>query len=257
MGWLHSFCSIIAIQMCNAGEPSPSRELMVKQLQLPSVRQSNYYEDSNGQLRYVINYEGKKRSFQIYAKSQSKKPRPAILLLHGSSRTGVSLVQKWKNLADENDIILIGPTAISNWSQSNDESFEFIDAIIGAANAVYKIDPNQLYVFGHSQGANYALKLAYARSDVFAAAAIHAGQMSWMQRRRISEAKRKIPLLIINGTHDKIFALGPVAETGKAFAEKGHPTALYVLKGHTHWYYDQAASINSLAWHFLSYYKLN
>ena len=56
---------------------------------------------------------GKTRVYYLYVPSTLKagSPAPLIVTLHGSNRTGVSLVEKWKDLAKKEGIILVGPDA--------------------------------------------------------------------------------------------------------------------------------------------------
>ncbi|HWW76511.1 MAG TPA: hypothetical protein VNZ44_14030, partial [Pyrinomonadaceae bacterium] len=47
----------------------------------------------------TIEYEGKRRTYYLFAPASAKTPAPLVLLLHGSGRNGLSLVEKWKELA--------------------------------------------------------------------------------------------------------------------------------------------------------------
>ena len=59
---------------------------------------------------------GKARAYYLFVPDKLTKDRPAplLLLLHGSGRNGVSLVDKWKDLAKKEGIILVGPDAINS-----------------------------------------------------------------------------------------------------------------------------------------------
>lgn len=219
---------------------------------------ANYVEDATGQTTYPVTVNGQARSYQMYAPAHSDgRPRPAILLLHGSQRSGVSLVEKWKGIADSHNLILIGPHGLNkSWSTEADGS-AFFNAVLEDANTHNKIDRTRLYLFGHSLGANYALYLSALHSGVFAAAAVHAGQFSNRAGYAlVAQAKRKIPVGFFVGTRDSFFPLDQVRQSAQAFASQGHATALYVLSGHNHWYYDIAPFVNQQAWEFLSQYSL-
>lgn len=219
---------------------------------------AQYVEDATGQTAYTITVNGQARSYQVYAPSRSgDQPRPAILLLHGSQRSGVSLVEKWKAIADRYNVILIGPHGLNKgWSMEADGP-AFLNAVLQDANAHHKIDRARLYLFGHSLGANYALYLSVLYSGVFAATALHAGQFSApADYALIAQAQRKIPVGIFVGTQDPLFPLDQVRQSAQAFASQGHVTALFVLTGHNHWYYDIAPFVNQQAWDFLSPYSL-
>ncbi len=216
-----------------------------------------YKENAFGQHRHEVIVPGGTRSYQAYAPGLAEiGPRPAILLLHGAQRSGVSLVEKWKIMADRFGVVLLGPHGLGrNWSYDRDGG-EFLEAVLRDAKERYLIDPNSIYLFGHSAGANFALELSVKRSNDFAAMAIHAGAMPPTDFLQIGEANRHMPVAIFIGTDDQSFSLPYVRQTAEAFAYYGHATSLYVLEGHNHWYYDLAPYINDLAWAFLSQYKL-
>ena len=52
-------------------------------------------------------------TYQLYLPKgyTSKRHYPLIILLHGAGRTGKSVVERWKDLADEVGLILVGPNA--------------------------------------------------------------------------------------------------------------------------------------------------
>ena len=61
----------------------------------------------------LITSNGKTRAYYLYVPSTVKAPNlaPLIVMLHGSNRTGVTLVEKWKDYAKKEGIILAGPDA--------------------------------------------------------------------------------------------------------------------------------------------------
>jgi len=224
---------------------------------LPNVNVIPYQENDSGQTQYHITYNGTLREYQTYAHSQgADKPRAAILLLHGAGRTGVSLVEKWKDIADQHNVILIGPTSTNNWGVEDGPLF--LDAVLKDVSTHYNIDPKRLYLFGHSRGAMLALYVSVLRSRTFAATAVHAGMFyNPSDYRYVASAQRKIPIAFFNGTNDESFPLDKVKASAEAFASNGHDTSLFILEDQTHWYYDAAPFINAKAWDFLSQYQLD
>ena len=59
----------------------------------------------------LITSNGKTRAYYLYVPTTVKAPAPLIVMLHGSNRTGVTLVEKWKEYAKKEGIILAGPDA--------------------------------------------------------------------------------------------------------------------------------------------------
>src|SRR5262245_56633813 len=59
----------------------------------------------------LITSKGKTRAYYLYIPSTLKQDTkaPLIVMLHGSGRTGVTLVEKWKDLAKKEGIIIAGP----------------------------------------------------------------------------------------------------------------------------------------------------
>ena len=67
---------------------------------------------------------GKTRVYYLYVPSTIKAgtPTPLIVTLHGSNRTGITLVEKWMDLAKKEGIIIAGPDAtnLQGWGSPQD-----------------------------------------------------------------------------------------------------------------------------------------
>ncbi len=61
---------------------------------------------------------GKTRVYYLYVPPTVKGPAPLVIMLHGSNRTGVTLVEKWKDYAKKEGIILAGPDSsnLAGWA---------------------------------------------------------------------------------------------------------------------------------------------
>jgi poly(3-hydroxybutyrate) depolymerase len=200
----------------------------------------------------------KERVYYLFVpENKSEKPLPLLILLHGSNRNGLSLVEKWKDLAEKEGILLAGPDAInsSHWSTGLDGP-DFLRDIVEALKLKYRIDQRRIYLFGHSAGAGFALYMSLFESQYFAATAIHAGALSPDSYSYVEDAERKIPIAIWVGDRDPFFPLDQVRATKNLFASKGFPVELTEIPNHDHWYYDLAPKINRSAWEFLKKYEL-
>ncbi len=207
----------------------------------------------------LITSNKKERVYYLFVpEKKSEKPLPVLILLHGSNRNGFSLVEKWKDLAEKEGILLAGPDAIdsSHWSTGPDGP-EFLREIVEALKLKYRIDERRIYLFGHSAGASFALYMSLFESEYFAATAIHAGALSPDSYSDVEYAKRKIPIAIWVGDRDPFFPLDQVRATKNVFASKGFPVELTEMPNHDHWYYDLAPKINRSAWEFLKKYELS
>jgi poly(3-hydroxybutyrate) depolymerase len=208
----------------------------------------------------LITSNGKTRAYYLYVPStvQPSTPAPLIVTLHGSNRTGSSLVEKWKDLAKKEGIILAGPDAIDlrGWGAPQDGP-GYLYELVEALRAKYPINPRRIYLFGHSAGASFALQMSLLESEYFAAAAIHAGALRRDDDGLIELAKRKTPISIQVGDSDQYFPLQSVRSTKDRLNAAGFAVELIELQNHDHWYYDMAPKINRTAWDFLKKYELS
>lgn len=210
-------------------------------------------------VKELITSQNKKRGFYLFVPESVKSgtPAPLIVLLHGSGRNGLTLVDKWKDLATKEGIILAGPDSLdpSVWNSPGDGP-DFLRDLVENIKSRYTINPRRVYLFGHSGGAVFALYMSLLESQYFAAAAIHAGAL----RRRdpaIGVAKRKSPIAIFVGTRDRFFPLEDVRGTRDELNSQGFAAELTEIPGHDHNYYGLAPKINQSAWEFLKKHQLN
>ena len=202
---------------------------------------------------------GKKtRAYYLYVPEKLKGPAPLLIVLHGSNRNGISLVEKWKDLAKREGLIVAGPdsTDTKQWGTPEDGPIMLLD-LATELESKYPVDKRRVYLFGHSAGAVFALNMSMLESKYFAAVAIHAG--AWRDRRDfmvLSAAKRKIPIAIVVGDADQYFPMADVTATTDKLKENGFTVDLTVMKGHDHWYYDLAPKINEGEWSFIKKYQL-
>jgi predicted esterase len=199
--------------------------------------------------------EGKDRTYYIYVPASLKPtvPVPLLITLHGSGRNGLSLVEKWKDLADKEGFIVVGPDASnsSGWRMPEDGP-EFIYDLVEMLIKKYSIAVDRVYLFGHSAGAVFALNLAMFESEYFAGVAFHAGVWRSEAELKFPEvASRKTPIKIIVGDRDNFFPLKDVRRTEAALKASGFSVVVSIMKNHDHWYYDKAPEINRDSWEFL------
>ena len=209
--------------------------------------------------RQTIVSEGKKRTYYIYVpeKLKSASQVPLVVLLHGSNHVGLSLAEKWDDLAEKEGVIIVAPdsTDSSQWSVPRDGP-AFLYELVESIKNKYPINPKRVYLFGHSAGAIFALLMSLYEPEYFAATAIHAGALSGGSTLAIDVAKRKMPIQIQVGTVDAYFPLNVVRATSDALNSNGFSVQLVEIPGHDHWYYDLAPKINQTAWEFLKTFEL-
>ena len=225
--------------------------LMVLPLQAPAA--------SDDVVKEVFTSQNTKRALYIFVPKSVKSgtPAPLIVLLHGSGRNGFSLVDKWKDLAARDGIVLVGPDSLNTsvWNSPVDGP-DFLHDLVESIKSRYTINPRRVYLFGHSGGAVFALYMSLLESQYFAAAAIHAGAIA-RNDPVIAVAKRKTPIAIFVGTKDRFFPLEAVRGTRDDLNKQGFAVELTEMPNHDHWYYDLAPKINQNAWEFLKKHQLN
>jgi poly(3-hydroxybutyrate) depolymerase len=196
----------------------------------------------------------KKRSYYLYSpeKLTATKSLPLIIMLHGSNRSGSSLVEKWTEIAEREQLMLAGPdaTQAAHWSFASDGPELFRD-LVEDLKSKYPVDQKRVYLFGHSAGAIYALMMGLIESEYFAAVAVHAGALRQADYALFDSAKRKIPVALFVGEKDPFFPLTVVKATREAFASRQFPVEFTAIPNHDHWYYDKASKINEQVWSFL------
>lgn len=201
---------------------------------------------------------GKKRTYYLFVPHDIKGTAPLLITFHGSGRNGLSLVEKWKDLASREGFIVAGPDSENPQAwRTPEDGPDFLHDLVEELEVKYPINQRRVYLFGHSGGAVFALGISMFESKYFAATAIHAG--AWRETREFSlidYAKRKIPLAIVVGDQDRFFPLSAVKSTSDRLKEKGFDVELSVIKGHDHWYYDLAPKINEQLWNYLKKYEL-
>ena len=206
-----------------------------------------------------ITSQNKKRTYYLFVPESVKRaaPVPLIVLLHGSGRNGLTLADKWKELAAKEGVILVGPDSLDSrvWNAPADGP-DFLRDLVEDLKSKYPINPRRVYLFGHSAGAVFALYMSLLESQYFAAAAVHAGALE-KQAPAVAVAKRKSPIALFVGTRDRFFPLEVVRDTRDQLNNQGFSVELTELPGHDHNYYDVASKINQSAWEFLKKHQLN
>ena len=207
----------------------------------------------------LIRSNNKDRAYYLFVpeKLEAAKPVPLVILLHGSGRNGMSLAEKWKDLAKKERFIIAGPDAanLQGWAIPADGP-DYIYELVESLKAKYPVDPHRVYLFGHSAGAGIAYYFSLLESEYFAATALHAGALRERDMTLIEESTRKIPFSIFIGTDDSMVPVTAVRSTRDALTAAGFTVDYHEMDGHTHDYYGKSNEINAKAWEFLKKHEL-
>lgn len=182
---------------------------------------------------------------------------PLLIALHGSGRDGESIVGPWVRLAKREQILVVGPESLDDrmWAAPQDGP-DFLLDLIAHLKATYPVDPQRVYLFGHSAGGHFAIQMGLFKSRHFAAVAAHAGavqsDMDWLYER----AERKIPVYLVSGSNDTIVPIIAVRRTYQELKDGGFPVEFNEMPRHDHNYYVRAKGINEEIWEFLRQHGL-
>jgi poly(3-hydroxybutyrate) depolymerase len=170
---------------------------------------------------------------------------PLVILLHGANRNGLSLLALWQDLAQRNQIALAAPDSLGRTWPIDTPDPQFLVDIVAQMSAQTSIDPSRVYLFGHSDGAAYAMVLLNRTLGPWRAAALHAG---YVPSDRLAPPQTALPLRLYLGDRDQIFSVAGAQSATQTLARLGHPVQLTLLPDHDHWLYDIGPSLAADAW---------
>ena len=201
---------------------------------------------------------GRKRTVHwvIPAALSESSRAPLVLVLHGSWQGGRKLAELWEPLANQEGFIVAGPDAGSPdaWRGAADPPDLFRD-VIDTAAAQRPIDPHRVYLFGYSGGGHYALQIALAESEYFAAVAVCAGQLLRDQGRFLALAKRRIPVALFAGAKDTVVPPEDVRRTEQMLKAGGFPVEFTPMPDRDH-AYTSPARLHRQVWTFFQRHQL-
>lgn len=189
------------------------------------------------------------RQWYSYQPVTGDTPFSVVMLFHGAGRDGLSMIDMWRRVADQEGLFLIAVDGRNqNWPAEAVEP-SILHDILNAAQDIAPINPDRVYLFGHSNGAKYVQMLINQAVGPWRAAAVHAGFAD--PALAIIPADPK-PIRYYMGTNDHIFRPDVARFVANAMAQKGHPVDLQFIPEHTHWFYAAGPMISADAWDWLS-----
>jgi len=101
---------------------------------------------------------------------------PMVTLFHWSTGRYGSVYKLWKEIAEENGIILAMPNSRSRMRWTRRDAKKTV-SMINAVKSQFNIDPKRVYAVGYSSGANFAYRLMADNPGLFRAVAPFAGRL--------------------------------------------------------------------------------
>ena len=132
----------------------------------------------------------------------------------------------------------------ASWSYKDDGE-SFLSAVLRDAAEQYYIDPEQIYLFGHSAGGIMAQYIANRSDGPWRGVATHG---AFIDPKGLRPNRKAVPIDIYLGQEDHLFPVPMAQITGEALAKAGHDVTLFVIPGHSHWFYKVGSAIADQIW---------
>lgn len=211
----------------------------------PTASQFSYDPNNVPADTYSVTHEGADRTWHGFYRGNAETLRPTILLLHGSGRSGLAMIDMWLEIATKEDLVLIAPDSMGQGWNYGPDGPQFLEKIL--ATSQYPTDPNNIFIFGHSAGAAYSHMLANRTDGPWRAISAHAG---YLRQADLTKRTGSLPIQFLLGADDHIFDTETGENSAQAFAGLGHETHFISILEHTHWYYSDADKLNAIAWDY-------
>ena len=228
------FCPLsFAQQSDRSSESKPSSaKAEVNEKSSPSSKANGLVETGKSISRsYEFKEAEKELAYQIYVpenyydaiKSDAEKKFPLIVALHGYGSNPQQIVNYpgFTRLAENRGYIIVAPMGYNRkgWYGSHGQKGGFGNAprnlgelseqdvlnVLEITQKEFNIDPQRIYLYGHSMGGGGSIHLAMKYADKWAAVAPMAPAMPWGLRKL--EKARDIPFFVVHGDKDRVLSV--------------------------------------------------
>jgi len=181
-------------------------------------------------LAYRTTFDGKLVPYRVYVPTNYDKSKryPMITLLHGAGGDENNFFDRyegrWPKLAEERGYIVVavnGRGPLSGYQKANGAERDVLD-VTELVQKSYSIDPNRVYLAGHSMGSAGTWLIGLSHRDQFAALAPIAGSRMSPLLETALKSGPKIPLIIVAGVKDALVPVAGCREVAKKTKELGY-----------------------------------
>jgi len=166
--------------------------------------------------RHSFQHQGKERAYRIHvpASYNGKTPVPLLFCFHGGGGNAeVGSVMGFTPLSQKEGFIVVYPEGLNkHWNDGRHsakfleqdaevDDVAFVRALLGSLKKQYRIDDNQIFTTGASNGGFFSQRLAIEASDTFTAAAIMIATLPKPFEKNFHPVQ-PISILYMNGTDD-------------------------------------------------------
>lgn len=220
MIFLLCLLTLLFLTACYASQPQPQESLKEQLLSQRMRRRRRVNLNQDMVLRTLYN-QGLERSYYLYTPGAHTRDRPMPLLLafHGGVGQGDTMAAKtgFNDLADREDFLVVYPNGIDlgaiggQWNDGRNtpevhpeiDDVAFVRAVIEDVEKLRNVDRKRIYVTGGSNGGFFAQRLGCEMANQIAAIASVSSTMAKSLESRC-RTQRPIPILMINGTEDRL-----------------------------------------------------
>lgn len=172
-----------------------------------------------GDFRKTVVVAGVTRSWLLHvpASYSGTRPVPVVLLLHGGGGRAAGIERStggFSALADRHGFIAVYPDSRrGHWDDGREtvtdatDDVAFIDELLDALAAEYRVDARRVYAAGISNGGMMSMRLACELSGRFAAIATVGANMP-AALAATCRPSRAVPLVMFSGTADPLMPYG-------------------------------------------------
>ncbi len=161
---------------------------------------------------------GRGYSLQVPKEADAQTPLPLVVLLHGYGVNGLGqdILFPFSSVRDQEGFLYALPDGTADqkgkryWNATDDEArapvddVAFLTELVADVARAHPVDPQQVFLVGHSNGAFMALRLACERPEVFAGVVSIAGAAPMDVT--ACPAGQPVSVLQIHGTRDTFVA---------------------------------------------------
>jgi predicted esterase len=178
-------------------------------------------------------------------------PMPAVILLHGAGKDGLSLVDMWHETAMAQGFVVIAPDMSPAPPPDAVGPYDARIAVevLEHARAVFDIDPDRIALFGDGRGAVAAQVWANRIDGPWRAVAAHGATVDPQTPQPVG---RGVPVRLYLGSEHPAEPVGSALVSGTAMARAGHAFELIRMRGHDDWFYGVGERVAEDAWLWLS-----
>tara|TARA_Y200000002_G_scaffold375242_1_gene377210 strand:+ start:629 stop:1522 length:894 start_codon:yes stop_codon:yes gene_type:complete len=168
-------------------------------------------EDKKASEKDIVNIDEKTREYYLSLPKDTSKPIPLIINFHGFRSNAIDQkgFSQMDDYAHQNGVGVIYPEGFKkSWNvgkaiPNNENDIGFINALIDSVTSKYNIDSDRIYACGFSNGGAFSYELICGLSNKIAAFGSVGGNFS-INKKRVCNINREVPLIHIHGTKDRL-----------------------------------------------------